>query len=120
MGPRLEALPAALCIRSAEALALVQDAPNLLMLPAATLKAGWKQLQRAATMRVEWKEQIAGWGACGLERWGALSVCKALYVWLMQMAHDATLDSSLQHGVWLPRSPTVACQAAMNACQDHA
>ena len=68
LAPRLEALPAALGISPEEVLALVHNAPYLLLLPTTTISAGWRQLKKAAGMRPEWKEQIGGWGVLSVLR----------------------------------------------------
>jgi hypothetical protein len=72
MAPRMEALPAALGITSKETLALVQDHPQLLLLPTPTILSGWEQLQAAADLRPEWREQVGGWSVSSFCRWGAL------------------------------------------------
>jgi hypothetical protein len=66
--PRLEALPAALGITPEEGLRLVTEVPRLLLLPTAAMAASWRELQRVAGMRAEWREQLGGWAASSFTR----------------------------------------------------
>ena len=67
---RLEALPAAFGISSSEALLLVQDEPQFLLVGADSLAGAWRELKRAGSLRPEWGLQIAGWTAATLRRCG--------------------------------------------------
>jgi hypothetical protein len=67
--PRMRAIPAVLGISSAEARALVLDAPLLLLKTQDTLALGWRELRRAAALRPEWREQIGSkWSPSTLNR----------------------------------------------------
>jgi hypothetical protein len=52
---------------------LVQEAPMLLLLPTSTTASAWAALQRAASMRAEWKEQVGAWTVPTLARCVPLS-----------------------------------------------
>jgi hypothetical protein len=64
--PRLEALPAALGITLEEGMRAVKASPRLLLLPTAAMAASWRELRRAAGMRVEWREEMGGWAVATL------------------------------------------------------
>ena len=85
IAPRLKALQAALVVTQAEALLLVQDAPELLLKPSNTLKQAWEELQQAARKRPEWREQIGSWAASSLNKY-ALIVARSAFK-LLARAH---------------------------------
>jgi hypothetical protein len=72
---RLAALPAALGIPPQEALLLVREEPQFLVVAPAALAASWRELRRAARMQPEWREQVGAWNAATFRRWGPRVSC---------------------------------------------
>jgi hypothetical protein len=66
---RLAGLPHAFGISADDALRLAQDAPNILLVSSAKVAAAWKDLQRAAGLRAEWRQQVGRWHAAALVRY---------------------------------------------------
>jgi hypothetical protein len=80
LAPRLEALPAALGIPWGEALLVVTEAPQFLLMKADTMVEGWQELLRAARLRPKWREQIGNWAVRTIARCAphsASTVCSA-------------------------------------------